>query len=221
VCKQKGNSFCTELGPEVASWSRRAPLEKPKWIGDSLKYLNLAMKQAEERKIDEARQTLKNSPDAKLREWFNEHGQNSGTWRFKALGYCDAKVVGPLDPNKYLSKFERFLYERDNYRCRYCDSEVIPKKVFKALQGLLGEEALPLKGTNAGRSGYYLMFCATLDHVIPHSLGGPTIEANLVTCCWSCNYGKSDYTLEQLGLDNLLARNLSSESKRYDSVHAL
>ena len=28
----------------------------------------------------------------------------------------------------------------------------------------------------------------------------------LVTCCWSCNYGKSNHTFEQIGLDDPLGR---------------
>jgi 5-methylcytosine-specific restriction endonuclease McrA len=50
------------------------------------------------------------------------------------------------------------------------------------------------------------MFVATLDHVVPLSLGGRTNESNLVTCCWSCNYGKANYTVEQIGIDNPLDR---------------
>ncbi|HUW77243.1 MAG TPA: HNH endonuclease [Candidatus Nanopelagicaceae bacterium] len=40
----------------------------------------------------------------------------------------------------------------------------------------------------------------TLDHVTPHRLGGRTDEANLVTSCWPCNYGKMEYTVEQIGI---------------------
>jgi hypothetical protein len=33
-------------------------------------------------------------------------------------------------------------------------------------------------------------------------LGGRTDESNLVTSCWSCNYGKANYTVEQIGISN-------------------
>jgi 5-methylcytosine-specific restriction endonuclease McrA len=46
------------------------------------------------------------------------------------------------------------------------------------------------------------MFVATLDHVIPWSLGGRTDESNLVSSCWSCNYGKANFTVEQIGIRN-------------------
>jgi hypothetical protein len=32
---------------------------------------------------------------------------------------------------------------------------------------------------------------------------------NLVTSCWSCNYGKLDATLEQIGISNPLERGIN------------
>jgi len=44
---------------------------------------------------------------------------------------------------------------------------------------------------------------ATLDaDVDPHSRGGRTDPSNLVTACWACNYGKSSYTLTELGMED-------------------
>lgn len=206
MCKQKGNTFCSELGLEVSKWSTQTPLAKPAWIESLFADLMTTQNLAQEGRIEEARQVLTNSPDHKLRDWFSVHGQNSGVWRFKAFGSLRATVTGLADPNKSFSKFEKSLFERDNLHCRYCGSNVVAKKDFKVLQSVVGEEVLPLEGTNAGRSGYYLMFCATLDHVIPHSLGGQTDKDNLVTSCWSCNYGKSNFTLEQIGLDDPFSR---------------
>ena len=212
MCKQKGNSFCIELGAEVSAWSNQAPLAKPFWINESLNSFTTAYSLALEGKIYEARSSLKNSMDDALRTWFDIHAQNTGTWRLKAQNVSAPAKINSLDSVKVFTKFEEALFQRDNYRCRYCQSKVIPRKVFRTLQKLIGEEFLYLKGTNAVRSGDYLMFCATLDHVFPHSLGGRTGENNLVTCCWSCNYGKSSYTLAQLGLDDPFTRPVCVDS---------
>ena len=171
-----------------------------------------AFHEAKSGNVEVARGLLLASPDAALREWFDVHGQNVGTWRYKAFNLPAPEKDLPLDPVKSFAKFEVPLFSRDNYRCRYCQSQVLPAKVFRSLQGLVGEEYIPLKGTNSGRSGFYLMYCATLDHVLPHSLGGRTDENNLVTCCWSCNYGKTNYSLEQLGLGDPFSREPSSDS---------
>jgi len=38
---------------------------------------------------------------------------------------------------------------------------------------------------------------ATLDHVIPHALGGPNSADNLVTCCARCNTLRQDKTIRE------------------------
>ncbi len=38
------------------------------------------------------------------------------------------------------------------------------------------------------------------DHLLPHSRGGDNSLSNVVATCAGCNYGRMDYTLEELGL---------------------
>ena len=207
MCKQKGKSFCSELTEDVATWSKNAPLAKPEWVTASIDYFINAFTLARGGEIDSARKIIKNSRDVDLRTWFDEHAQNSGTWRYKALRMKAPDAVLPLDPVSKPTNFQSEIFFRDRFRCRYCESKVIPKSVFKKMQRLLGQDAtgvdfVQLGRTNPTRSGFYLMFAGTLDHVVPHSLGGRTDITNLVTSCWSCNFGKMNYTLEQLGLNN-------------------
>jgi 5-methylcytosine-specific restriction endonuclease McrA len=137
-----------------------------------------------------------------MRTWYHVHAQNVAKWRFDTFKIETPEPILPLDPENRFSKFERKLFARDNYKCRYCTDPVVPKKVFEKAQSLIGSTDLPLGRTNLTRSGFYLMFAATLDHVIPWSLGGRTDESNLVTSCWSCNYGKANFTIEQIGIEN-------------------
>ena len=202
MCKQRGRSFCSELGVNSSLWSKNAPLEKPEWIEKASQAFSSVIQMTQEGNLDDAKSLLKESPDLEMREWFSVHAQNTGAWRSKAFGIPSPAPVMPLDPVKAFTKFEPSVFARDNFRCRYCSFEVFPKKVFKQAHAALGAETLPLGRTNATRSGFYLMFVATLDHVLPWSLGGRTDESNLVTCCWSCNYGKANYTIEQLGLND-------------------
>ena len=211
MCKQLEKSHCSELTEDLSAWSKDAPLAKPEWITQSIDFFINAFSLAMEGEIENARELIEHSRDVDLRTWFHEHAQNTGTWRYKAFGVSASEAVLPLDPEKNVMKFQKEIFCRDNYRCRYCGSKVIPKSVFNKVQGKLGKDSrgidyVPLGRTNMTRSGFYLMFAATLDHVIPWSLGGRTDASNLVTCCWSCNYGKMNYTLEQLGLNNPLDR---------------
>lgn len=217
MCKQKGRTFCSELGADKSTWSKDAPLAKPEWILESVDIFADAFILAMDGEIDQARELIKHSRDVDLRTWFDVHAQNTGTWRYKVLGVSAPEVVLPLDPVKTFTKLQPAIFARDNFHCRYCESKVIPKSVFKRMQGILGQDScgidyVPLGLTNMTRSGFYLMFAATLDHVIPWSLGGRTDASNLVTCCWSCNYGKTNYTLEQLGLHNPFNRAPHSDS---------
>ena len=217
MCKQLGKSHCSELTEDIAAWSKDAPLAKPEWITGSIDVFVDCLTLAMDGEIVQARELIKHSRDVDLRAWFDDHAQNTGTWRYKSLGVNAPEAVLPLDPEKNVMKFQMEIFSRDNYRCRYCESKVIPKSVFKRVQGILGQDPsgfdyVPLGQTNMTRSGFYLMFAATLDHVIPWSLGGRTEASNLVTCCWSCNYGKMNYTLEQLGLNNPFEREPHSDT---------
>jgi hypothetical protein len=58
---------------------------------------------------------------------------------------------------------------------------------------------------NRGRHGIQLIIQATFDHVVPAArFHGESFNdiANLVTSCWSCNFGKAHFTLEELGLED-------------------
>lgn len=213
MCKKGDAEFCSELGRDSSSWSSDAPLEKPDWIQDSFELLVDAITYASAGKIQLARSILKNSRDLEMRTWYHIHAQNIATWRSETLTIEVPEPILPLDPEKRFSKFESILFARDNYKCRYCADPVIPKKVFKKAQSLIGSTDLPLGRTNLTRSGFYLMFVATLDHVMPWSLGGRTDESNLVTSCWSCNYGKADFTVKQIGINNPLDREIELKTE--------
>lgn len=200
MCKQLGRSFCSELGVDSSLWSKDTPLEKPEWIKETFQTFSKSIQLTLEGQLDAAKSLLKEAPDLEMRDWFHVHGQNSGFWRNKAFGIPAPAPITPRDATREFAKFEPSVFARDNFRCRYCSCEVLPKKEFEKVNSALGSDALPLGGTNANRSGFLLMFSATLDHVLPFSLGGKTDETNLVTCCWSCNYGKSNFTVEQLGI---------------------
>jgi hypothetical protein len=200
MCTQKGRTFCSELGEDSSLWSKDAPLPKPTWITDSFQVFSETLELIREDKLIEAKSLLRNSHDLEMRDWFSVHAQNAGAWRSKSFGIPAPAPIMPLDANTRFDKFEAPLFARDKFRCRYCSCEVLPKKEFRKVNLVLGPDALPMGNSNATRSGFYVMFVATLDHVLPLSLGGRTDETNLVTCCWSCNYGKANFTVEQLGL---------------------
>lgn len=145
---------------------------------------------------------LQGTRNLELNSWFDVHAQNSGTFRAKHFGPRGSSHRAPdLDPQRQVTRFEKKLFARDGYRCRYCAVRVVPGTVTKRMESLLGKDMFDATSrSNSARHGIKLAFSAALDHVVPHSQGGRTDAENLVTCCWACNYGKADYTLKELGL---------------------
>lgn len=140
--------------------------------------------------------------DRDLNEWFHVHAQNTGTFRFQEYGVEPLPVPMPaLDPQRRVTKFENELFARDGYRCRYCGVRVAPASVMKRMEQIMGREVFDATSrSNTARHGIKMAFSAALDHVVPHSRGGRTDPDNLVTSCWACNYGKTEYTLTEMGL---------------------
>ena len=207
MCRK--SKFCTELGQDASKWSQTCPLSPPTYFEDSLNYFIESYQLALKGQKDEAIATLQKTRSDDLRHWFVEHGQMSG-WhhRVKGLGSPKRpKYSGPLDPNKSFAKYESEIYERDGHVCRYCHSRVVDTKVLLKMEKIVGAENFKVKGSgNQIRHGVSLAFRATVDHVKPLSRGGRTTLDNLITSCWSCNYGKYNALLEDMNIEDPFKR---------------
>jgi hypothetical protein len=111
------------------------------------------------------------------------------------------------------------VFNRDGYRCRYCGIRVINKKVLKLFQAIVGDTSFSMPKPDAGRHGVALVFMPSHDHVGPRSGGGFHSMENLVTACWSCQFGKWGYTLEELGV--LDPRDRSPRDLGWDGLKSL
>ena len=92
----------------------------------------------------------------------------------------------------------RALFARDGWRCRFCGCRVVPPKVRTAMRAAL-PGAIPWSEAEGFHGAFYGMN-ASVDHVVPHSAGGTNEEANLVTACWPCKFGRGAWSLEEVGL---------------------
>lgn len=90
------------------------------------------------------------------------------------------------------------IFRRDGYHCRFCGIRVVHPGARKRLRDA-APHAVP-EGRSDTYHAAFLALNATWDHVIPHSAGGDNDPENLVTTCWPCNFGRGNYTLEQMGL---------------------
>src|SRR3990167_711419 len=95
----------------------------------------------------------------------------------------------PRFPRRKISKIKRQrLYERDDYRCRYCGLQG-SKTGFPRVARLR-----TWSGTRSQRWSFYWTQLE-IDHIIPVSKGGTNDEANLTTSCWRCNLKKWNHNV--------------------------
>ncbi len=143
-----------------------------------------------------------------MREWYIDHGQNSGVFRNRHYRVVVGRTITALRGAPPSSMVDA-VYRRDRYRCRYCGLRLFPIEVLRAYECTIGTDVFAATAKNASH-GAALVFRATYDHVDPLSCGGRHVPENIVTGCYSCNFGKGSYTLTQLGLDDPRAQPLPS-----------
>lgn len=87
------------------------------------------------------------------------------------------------------------LYTRDEFTCAYCGCVVVV-------------------GAHTSQPD-----AATLDHILPHNLGGSNGAKNLVTCCARCNSRRQDTRLavwlRQLADEGYDADDIARRIRRY------
>ena len=194
--------FCRLLTDDPENWSRQSPLPPPSWFDHELDLFHEAVKAAAAGDRDRAVRVLSQIRSDGMRAWFDEDGQTSGRHRAKHLGITPEVLNIELDILRRPAKYEGLVFERDGYGCRYCGIRVVAKAVLAACERALGVAAFRTTGTNAQQHGILLGYKVVADHVVPHRVGGRTILENLVTSCPACNYGKTSYTLREIGLDD-------------------
>lgn len=189
----------------MESWSRHAPLPPPSWLRDEILEFAVAARLAAGGDLSGASERIASLHGSEAAEWFDDHGQVSGNTRNRIL-----QVAQPATKVKRSGTTSRALiqrvFRRDAYHCRYCGLPTIAREVHKSLHVLLGSDVLPWGRTNTTMHGIPYLARTEYDHVHPITLGGADDETNLVTACLSCNYGKHQYTIAQLGLDDPRSR---------------
>ena len=200
----RGSAVCTELGSNPVSWARHSPLPPPSRFVRAHEVILSVLELIERGETDAAIVALQIPLADEVKSWYIEHGQMSGEHRFKGLGgIAEPTYGGARDPVKSVGRFEEQVYLRDNYFCQYCSFPVFHPKVLKGIESALGRENFSVSAnSNEERHGFIYTIRATADHVVPHNKGGRTELENLVTSCWSCNYGKSGYALAEINLDD-------------------
>jgi DNA-directed RNA polymerase subunit RPC12/RpoP len=105
---------------------------------------------------------------------------------------------GPRMPS---TKVEHQIYTRDGHRCRYCSSRVVLKEARKAFVSACPTPARWGR-TNEEKHFGLATLTASIDHVRPIRRGGDNDPHNLVTACGPCQFGRNQWTLEEVEIED-------------------
>ena len=122
---------------------------------------------------------------------------------------CDKQAKGAKQPGRgqrdrlaYPRRaVERQVFKANHHHCVYCQRPVISGEMLKAFRTIVGPSIFGMGTSNAETHGLVFAHRAVADHLDPRSNGGRTDLENLVTACYACNFGKAQFTLAEIGLE--------------------
>lgn len=94
---------------------------------------------------------------------------------------------------------KREIIKRDGHICRFCGIPVIDLNIRKKI-GKVYPQALRWGNINDEKHSAFECMELQFDHVLPHSRGGLTTIDNVLITCSPCNYGRGEYTIEEVGI---------------------
>ena len=192
------------LGTKPSAWPSHCLIPYPAEFDTQIDKVGQALKLANT-DPDQSRYIVKSIDSEEMKRWFIDVALKSGAWRSKYSGVSGVDVKSSRRRKAINQKRIEALFERDKWRCRYCGIRIAGnRKHFKKFARAIRMPELVSGRTDESRHGIYLMLMASYDHVKPHSEGGSNDDSNLVTSCWSCQFGKYRYSLDELRLQNPL-----------------
>lgn len=202
MCRNK--RYCSELGEDASMWDKDCPLRLPATFNTAIDVFADAVQLFANGQRQACIDVLETIDTRTITDWYIEHGQQSGLYRNRGI---NVQLAAPLPiedrfPVRSPAKLQNAVFERDGYRCRYCGNKLISQDVLKTFAKVLNSPSFTKGTTNLTSHAIIHIAWPVADHVIPWSRGGETSIDNLVASCASCNYGKADYTIEQIGIIN-------------------
>jgi len=187
---------------------RKCLKEPIKEIYDASRYLDAAVSAHLNGKTDLAQELIAASDMPVIREW------TESLWGAGGIYTQFQKILG--DPEK-LPKEKRIpvrmpntkekaqLQERDRFHCRFCEIPVIRKEVRELLKKAY-PDVLKWGSTNLEQHSAFQAMWLQYDHLVPHARGGDNALSNIVITCAPCNFGRMNYLIEEVNVENPFSR---------------
>jgi 5-methylcytosine-specific restriction endonuclease McrA len=137
-----------------------------------------------------------------ITEWTESLWGKGGPW---------SRPLDVDDPLPFLPKEERVksrmptqaekiaLLSRDGFHCRFCGIPVVRAET-RSLIRKEYPDALRWGDRNSDQHAGFQALWLQFDHLLPHARGGTNDLDNIVVTCAPCNNGRSNLTLDEVGL---------------------
>lgn len=171
-------------------------------IGEAARYLDEAVSAHLAGRFEQAEALIRRADMPAIREWTESlWGRNSPYVKFRRVSDAPAKLSKEQREKLRMPTVAetRHLLLRDGYHCRFCGIPVIRKDV-RVRIGKAYPDALPWGSKNPEQHAAFQAMWVQYDHLLPHARGGNNAPENMVITCAPCNFGRMDYTLEEVGL---------------------
>ena len=171
-------------------------------IFEAAKYLDDAVSAHLGGRRDVADDLIRRSNMPVIREWVESiWGKNSAYVQYRAVAGSVASIAKELRVKERMptpaQKAE--LLGRDGYHCRFCGIPVIRTEIRKRIHAAY-PEALPWGRRNIEQHAAFQAMWVQYDHLVPHAGSGTNDLDNIVITCGPCNFGRMNYSLEEVGL---------------------
>jgi 5-methylcytosine-specific restriction endonuclease McrA len=127
--------------------------------------------------------------------------RNQHVHRFRSARNSPPILAKEARPQPRMPTLETQLRvkERDGFFCRFCGIPIIDKSIRMRIHAAY-PNALRWGRKNVEQHAAFQCMWLQYDHVLPNSRGGESSFGNVVITCAPCNFGRMDWTLEEVGL---------------------
>lgn len=186
----------------ITSRSARGFREHIPEMADAARYLDAAVSAHLSGRQGLAEELIRAADMPILRQWLDSIWGKNSPYVQPRLDSSSPNLVAPegktrarMPTKQDLSR----LIARDGFHCRICGMPLVRAEVRKHLHAFY-PEALPWGSTNSKQHAAFQVFWYQYDHLIPHARGGNSDIGNMIAACAACNYGRMQYTLDEVGL---------------------
>lgn len=187
---------------QVAQTPRRCLRDPVPAIADAARSLDAAVTAHLNGRRSEAAELIRDADRLEIREWVESlWGKNSQYNKPRKL-VASREALSPGQRAKERmpdSRLRRTLLDRDGFHCRFCGIPVVRREVRARICRAYPELRIWGKTNSLQHAAFQAMW-VQYDHVVPHAFGGQNDLENMVIACAPCNFGRVDYSLEEMDL---------------------